>query len=214
MPFTLSHAVIAVPIARLSKQRLPLAGLVVGSMTPDLYRLISDEEGNLAHYWSSQLYPNLILALLFCLLWYGIYRPILYPSLNLSDPLPLQNAKSYLKFTIALIIAILIGNATHLIWDGFTHVDFRTPFGAEFLSQSIDFFEYHAPLHFVLQIASSVLVLPILVWMLLDYRQRHHQAQYVSRCDQTLIATIFTLSLLIGASYCHYYLHHIAPWLW
>ncbi len=40
MPFTISHAVIAPPIAKLSRNNLPIAALAIGSMTPDLYRLL------------------------------------------------------------------------------------------------------------------------------------------------------------------------------
>ncbi|WP_416172827.1 DUF4184 family protein, partial [Escherichia coli] len=39
MPFTLSHAILAPPIAKLSDQRLPVAALAIGCMTPDLFRL-------------------------------------------------------------------------------------------------------------------------------------------------------------------------------
>ena len=47
MPFTLSHAVLAPPLAKLSGNRLPLAALAIGCMVPDLIRLfVADAAGN------------------------------------------------------------------------------------------------------------------------------------------------------------------------
>jgi hypothetical protein len=34
MPFTISHAVLAPPLAKLSGDRLPIAAIAIGSMTP------------------------------------------------------------------------------------------------------------------------------------------------------------------------------------
>ena len=41
MPFTISHAVLAPPLAKLSGDRLPIAAIAIGCMTPDLHRLFT-----------------------------------------------------------------------------------------------------------------------------------------------------------------------------
>ena len=58
MPFTLSHAVLAPPLARLSRGHLPIAALAIGCMTPDLYRLFTTETIALTHQWSGILFPQ------------------------------------------------------------------------------------------------------------------------------------------------------------
>ena len=77
MPFTISHAVIAPPLAKLSRNTLPIA-LAIGSMTPDLYRLFTMQSGMLTHQWQGLFYPNLALGLLFSAIWYLLYRPVVY----------------------------------------------------------------------------------------------------------------------------------------
>ncbi len=61
MPFTLAHTVIASPISKISKNKLPIAALAIGSMTPDLFRLFSNSSGLETHTWTAIFYPNLFL---------------------------------------------------------------------------------------------------------------------------------------------------------
>ena len=42
MPFTISHAVLAPPLSKLSGGRLPIAALAIGCMVPDLFRLFTN----------------------------------------------------------------------------------------------------------------------------------------------------------------------------
>ena len=58
MPFTLSHAVLAPPLAQLSGERLPLGALAIGTMTPDLFRLLVKDEIYLNHQWQGIIYPD------------------------------------------------------------------------------------------------------------------------------------------------------------
>ena len=60
MPFTLSHAILAPPLSKLSGNRLPIAALAIGTMTPDLYRvlvkteiylIINSKESSIQIYW-------------------------------------------------------------------------------------------------------------------------------------------------------------------
>jgi len=50
MPFTISHAVLAPPLAKLSGDRLPIAAIAIGSMTPDLYRLFTQANSNTTQF--------------------------------------------------------------------------------------------------------------------------------------------------------------------
>lgn len=72
----------------------------------------------------------------------------------------LDSFKRFIYFLIGIIFALIIGIATHLIWDGLTHSDFRTFIFQDFLSQTVHFFGRPYPLHRLLQLGSSALALP------------------------------------------------------
>lgn len=177
MPFTLSHVVLAPPIAKLAQHKLPIAALAIGSMTPDLYRLFTSSDITETHQWSSLWSYNLALGSLITLLWYGLYRPVLFRFFNLYQPLVLRSLGNYLSFIVLSAISIIIGAATHILWDGLTHLDERTYAFYDFLSQNITFGSYTYPMHRILQMLSSIVALPPLMWMLHRYviQHRHHQ---------------------------------------
>ncbi len=199
MPFTLSHAVLAPPLAKLSGQRLPIAALAIGTMLPDLHRLFTLRHDPTPHLWSALLYPNLLLGLVFCALWYLLYRPALYRFVGVHHPLNLNTIKSVLGFVCGLILALLIGNATHLIWDGLTHHDFRSFAFQDFLAQSVQLGTGIYPMHRILQIGSSILALPFLLWMSLHYYRKHRQVSSVSNKNSRLCHWSYSfLSIVCG----------------
>lgn len=174
MPFTISHAVIAPPLSKLSQNTLPIAALAIGSMTPDLYRLFTVQSSMLTHQWKGLIYPNLALGLAFCAVWYFLYRPVVYRFWCATWSWP-QLFKTYFYIFIGVIFALIVGIATHLIWDGLTHSDFRTFVFKDVLATTIHLFGHPYPLHRLLQLGSSVLALPFLGWMGIHYYQRYKQ---------------------------------------
>ncbi|ENU25078.1 hypothetical protein F993_00468 [Acinetobacter proteolyticus] len=214
MPFTLSHAVLAPPLSKLSKGHLPLAALAIGCMTPDLYRLFTQENINLTHQWAGLLFPNLPIGLFFCLLWYLIYRPVIYRILGIQHPLNLHSFDHALSFLFMNCLGISIGIATHLIWDGLTHLDFRTFAFKEILAQNISLLGFHYPLHFVLQIGSSIIALPFLMKMCWHYYKTHqHHHPVPSRLKGFALISMI-LSIFYGLFSVFDYNRHISADLW
>lgn len=211
MPFTLSHAVVAPPIAYYT--RLPLAGLMIGCMVPDLSRLLVSSQQIkftiLAHTWQGIIYPDLWIGLFFSTLWYMLYRPVFYYYLKLDDPLNINSLKTCIIFSIRLILAIIIGTATHIIWDGLTHLDFRTFAFHQFLAQKVSMFGQIYPMHYILQIGSSIIALPFLCYALWRYYQTYHTESILTSIDKILASIYFTVPI-ICASYQSYqfYLNH------
>lgn len=203
MPFTLSHAVLAPPIAKLTGQRLPVAALTIGCMTPDLYRILMKTEIHLNHQFKGIVYPDLLVGLFFCLLWYLLYRPVIYRCAGLQDHLKIDSFSTFIKFLIAMIISIIIGTATHIIWDGLTHDDFRTIAFHNFLERSVNILQHPYPMHRVLQIASSAIALPFLFWMILHYYFKHKQADRISSFIKTSGYSLVVFSATVG---CIYYI--------
>ncbi len=214
MPFTLSHAVLAPPLAKLSGQRLPIAALAIGCMLPDLHRLFTLRQDPTPHLWSALLYPNLFLGLVFCALWSLLYRPALYRFMGVYHPLNLNTIKSALGFVGGMILALLIGNATHLIWDGLTHHDFRSFAFQDFLAQSVQLGTDIYPMHRVLQIGSSILALPFLLWMSLHYYRKHRQVNSVSTKIRVYAIALILLSIVCGGGSLWDYARHIPDALW
>lgn len=214
MPFTISHAVLAPPLAKLSGNRLPTAAIAIGCMTPDLYRLFTQAQSNTTHYWSSLIHPNLWIGLSFCVLWYALLRPCFYRFLGIQHDLQLYSFKRVLQFCIGVILAILLGAATHLLWDGLTHVDQRTLFGHAFLSQNISLFGHDYPLHRILQIGTSALVLPVLAWMCRRYYQTYQQYLPVNFKIKCYAIGLCLLSLVGGLVSVWDYARYISTPVW
>ncbi len=214
MPFTLSHAVLAPPLSKLSRGHLPVAALAIGCMTPDLYRLFTEETIELTHQWSGLLFPNLLIGLLFCLLWYLLYRPVIYRFVGIFDPLNLKSFNDFISFSLMSCFGILLGTATHLIWDGLTHLDFRTFAFKKFLAQDIALLGFHYPLHFILQIGSSIVTLPFLFWMCHNYYRTHQYESFITKTMQIIAVMICIISITAGSIAVFGYISHISPELW
>ena len=213
MPFTLSHAVLAPPIAKITRHKLPIGALAIGCMTPDLVRLFTNENVTISHEWAGLIIPDLLLGLIFCVVWYLLYRPALYHWLALQDDLNLQTVNQFCGFVIACIIGVMIGSITHILWDGLTHDDFRTFAFQSLLSQDILFLGRSYPVHRFLQLSTSILSLPILAWMCYRYFSQHR----VPKRDSTsfvVLSLVVLLSLAVGCFSLFRYWQQIDPQLW
>ncbi|MEN3980486.1 DUF4184 family protein [Acinetobacter sp. CWB-B33] len=198
MPFTISHAVLAPPLSKLTGGRLPISALAIGTMAPDLFRLFTNADYDDSHQWSGLIFPNLILGLILCLLWYVLYRPMLFAFFGLNKPLKIYGLNQFCGFIISLIVALLVGTSTHLIWDGLTHVDFRTFAFKDILMQPIHLFQHTYPLHRVLQIGMSALALPLLAWMIYRHHLHYRSRPAVHRNIKIYVYALSALSLLAG----------------
>lgn len=205
MPFTISHAVLAPPLSRLTGNRLPISALAIGTMVPDLFRLFTNANYSGSHQWPGLIFPNLMLGLILCLLWYALYRPMMFNFFGLNKPLNIFGINQFCGFIISLILAVLLGTSTHLIWDGLTHVDFRTFAFKDFLSLSVQLFNNSYPMHRVLQIGLSALALPILAWMVYRHHRRYRSAVSISANVKIYVYSLSIASLLAGfASYFYF----------
>ena len=161
MAFTLSHAAVAPLLYPLFRQQLPLAALAFGAMAPDMLRLF-DSQSYFGHTWSGVFTIDVAVSLMLCGLWYMLYRPLIY-ALFIRTPLPLTGG--WINGLLVHLVGVIIGSITHLIWDGFTHNDFRRfAWSAEFLQHTValPFLTAPMPLYHVLQYLTSIVALPLL----------------------------------------------------
>jgi uncharacterized membrane protein YvlD (DUF360 family) len=128
MPFTFSHPAIVLPLTFLPRHWFSLTGLVIGSLTPDFeYFLRMRIQSNYSHSISGLFWFDLPLGILLAFLFHNIVRNSLF------DNLPAFLQSRFISFKqldwnnhfkrnwISVLISILIGAASHLFWDSFTH---------------------------------------------------------------------------------------------
>lgn len=123
MPFTVSHAAAVLPIHRISRHRLPLSALMIGSMAPDFGYFFSHE----ASRQLTHSFPSLVTFSLPA----GLAIWIFYVALLEKATITLLSDRWHTRFartdaiSPALIlragIAVMLGALTHILWDSFTH---------------------------------------------------------------------------------------------
>ena len=127
MPFTFSHPAVVLPLAA-KRCRLSATGLIVGSMTPDFeYFLRMRDASRYSHTLLGVFWFDLPMALLLCFLYHQSVRDSLFDNLPVFFKERVfiyknfQWSKYFSKNWIVVIVSILIGVFTHLVWDFFTH---------------------------------------------------------------------------------------------
>lgn len=115
MPITFAHPVAVLPFARY----LPLPALVAGSIAPDLaYYLPMSLSGTATHSVAGILRWDLLIGLALLIAFRLSAGPAaaLLPITLTSTRTPRQTG----SHAVLTVLAILLGAATHVIWDSFT----------------------------------------------------------------------------------------------
>lgn len=175
MPFTPAHAIAALPLRR---TRLNLAAMVVGCLSPDfeyLFRLAPG--GGYGHTWLGILILDLPLSL-FALWLYQSYgklglhtiAPGLFPFRE--EELEARSVAHGLRQWIVLIVSILLGAVTHIVWDSFTHDHFWPYAHIAFLRESFQApWGHQIRMYSFLQFVSSVVGTAVLLAMWARWRR-------------------------------------------
>jgi len=129
MPFTPSHAIVALPFARTA---IPAGAVAVGAMAPDLplfFPWVTSYAST--HGFPSLLYTSLPIALGLYAIWRVAIRPaasglLLPEALRARMPWAWDRPsrpEHPVRGAALVVLAALIGIATHVFWDLFTHPD-------------------------------------------------------------------------------------------
>lgn len=174
MPFTFSHPAIILPLSFLSRKWISMTGLVIGSMTPDFeYFLRMKPQSNYSHTIAGIFWFDLPLGIFLAFMFHNFVRNCLFQNL----PLILKSRLlSFEKFDwnqyfkshwIIVIISILIGAASHLFWDSFTHQTGYFVDRIPELNSSILISSYQIPVYKILQHSSTLIGALIISYSLL-----------------------------------------------
>jgi Domain of unknown function (DUF4184) len=128
LPFTFSHPAAVLPLGVLPKRWISMTALVAGSIAPDFeYFLRLKAITHYSHTWKGIFWFDLPLSVVLAFIFHLIVKKSLINSLPdfLSGRFVAFEKfdwTGYFKKNIpVVIISIIIGAASHLIWDGFTH---------------------------------------------------------------------------------------------
>jgi Domain of unknown function (DUF4184) len=130
MPFTFSHPALVLPLTYLPRKWFSLTGLVAGSVAPDFeYFIRMRDESSYSHTLSGMFWFDIPLGIVLAFIFHGIVRNSLTDNLPAVFQSRLSRFKQFnwphhFKINwLVIIISILIGAASHLFWDGFTHAN-------------------------------------------------------------------------------------------
>lgn len=170
MPFTFSHPAIVLPLSFLPKKWVSLTALVIGSLMPDLeaYVRFSSQKVH-SHTWAALFWfcipVGFILSLLYHLLVRDPFINNLPPFLNKKlSPFRHFNWLHYLKKNwLVVIVSFLIGGASHLLWDSFSHYDGLLQYLNPALTGNTVIWGYNIEIPYLIQYLNSIIGLLIIL---------------------------------------------------
>ncbi|MFC6999827.1 DUF4184 family protein [Rufibacter roseus] len=171
MPFTFSHPAIVLPFTLLPRRWYSLTGLVVGSVTPDFeYFLRMKVKSEFSHTLTGLFWFDLPLGILLTFLFHLLIRN----SLILNSPTMFQarvilyssfNWPRYFKKRwFVVVLSIIVGAASHLLWDSFTHYTGYFARALPVLVNTVKIGSTTIPIYKILQHSSSLLGAAILAY--------------------------------------------------
>ncbi len=174
MPFTFSHPAIILPVHHVFRRWTSLTGLVIGSVVPDFEKFISmSADDPYSHTLRSIFYFNLPLGLLLTFVFHGVVRDALIENLpgllrrRLSRFMHFDWASYFRRHYPVVILSIMLGAASHIFWDSFTHREGRAVGWFPIL---LDYIVINHEKHYfygILQLVSSLLGALVVLYTIL-----------------------------------------------
>ena len=215
MPFTLSHPAASIPLIRWG---LVPSALIIGSMSPDFLYFIKISAT--AHF--GHTLPGVFL---FCLpaglavLWVFhtfLKRPALslLPIAHQERLILVSNGFTFgpLSRFILIVLSLLLGSFTHILWDSFTHFDGYAVGMFPFLNLSIAVGHLSVKVYNILQYVSTIIGAYLLyLWYVRWFKQApKHAIGLICNLSTsmklavllTIVPGAFLLAYIFGAADC------------
>ncbi|TEU26817.1 DUF4184 family protein [Alkanindiges illinoisensis] len=218
MAFTLSHMAAVLPFYPY-RRWVSFDALLIGSMLPDLPYVLSSNEAisHQSHQASGLLTYCLPMGLIVFILWYWLLKR---PALSLIHPCHESNLvrhsmqrdslskwsikfRKYAVFWLTVVLGLLLGTVTHLLWDGITHPDGFIASHVLWLQHPVNIsYLGFMPVARLLQYATSVLGLLFLIFFAWRWLQQGNLSSANFKCKKIILKgwhRVLIVSLL-GAS--------------
>lgn len=125
MPFTPAHTIAVLPF--LKSRQLSATALIIGSMAPDFeYFFRMGMQSDWGHTTAGIFYFDLTVTIFLAFIFHRVVKPNLVAALprfaqQKMRPMLVLTVNDVFRRPLLFALSAVIGAATHLIWDGFTH---------------------------------------------------------------------------------------------
>ena len=164
MPFTFSHPAAVLPLTYLPKRWFSLTALVIGSLTPDFeYFFRTRIYSSFSHTWFGLFWFDLPLTIILAFIFHLIVRNSLIDNLpnfvsqRFSVFKNFNWTNYFVKNFLTVTISAIIGIATHILWDGFTHEQGQFVQANPVLQNNLSLSKYSIPIYKLLQHLSTLM---------------------------------------------------------
>lgn len=215
MPFTFSHPAAIIPLTFLPRRWFSLTGLIIGSLTPDFeYFLRLKIKSYYSHTIDGLFWFNLPLGLLLAFIFHNIVRDSLFSNLPTTlktrfSPYRQFDWNNHFKRNkLVVIFSILLGAASHLLWDSFTHDQGYFVQTIPALQNSVDFMGRKIPILKMLQHGSTLLGGLVIAFAIYKMPTSKIEHENVSIKYWAILAgltlTLISVRLFIGLEFRQY----------
>ncbi len=212
MGFTFSHPALILPFRYLPKKYYSLSGLVIGSIVPDFeYFIRFDNDSSYSHTILGLFWFDLPLGVLIITFFHQVIRDFLIN--NLPDFLKLRlltldlvNWTNYFKDNWMIVIfSILLGSATHFLWDSFTSYNGYFVMHNPFLLMKTNLFGLEIYNYKIFKHTSSVLGGIILIHLLLKLPKNKLNDMKKNKYYWIILTILFCCCVLMKFILIHHY---------
>lgn len=215
MPYTLSHPLAIVPLARWCPRYFNFAALVIGSMSPDFgYFANAFETAKYAHTLTGLFAVCVPASMALLGLFYLLRGPMCFilpqPHRAALTPLTIENPNPSFRVFLVASCSALLGAITHIVWDSFTHWDSWTVQHFAVLRRPVMTINgTEEPVCYMLQIVCSLVGgVGLAVLYLLWLRRQPIRVTEDSQSDgwrYALLAGVVLVSLMVALAAAYYH---------
>ncbi len=174
MPFTFSHPAAVLPLGYFPKRYFSMTGLVIGSTAPDFeYFIRMKNRSYYSHSWTGLFWFDLPLVIILAFIFHGMVRNMFLdnlPAIFAKRVAVFKNfnwVSYFKKYFHVVVISAMIGTASHIIWDGFTHHGGFFVKEFDVLKRTYQIAGYSIPVYELLQQLSTVIGGLIIIYVVL-----------------------------------------------
>jgi hypothetical protein len=225
MPFTFSHPALILPLTYLPRRFYSFTGLVAGSLMPDFeYFFRLKLQSHFSHTFMGLFAFNLPVGVLLAYIFHSLVRDALIDNLpdyfrkHLWQFKEQDWAAYFRKNWIVVIVSVLVGAASHIFWDSFTHEDTLFVRLVPVLLGEVTLAGINFPLYRVVQHVSTIIGGALLLYALKTQPQEKELAAYTKQSvtywlTVAAVAVFVLLLRFIGGLHYSSYSHIIASLL-
>ena len=151
-----------------------MTGLVIGSMAPDFEYFIRLKDSSIySHTWPGVFYFDLPLTIILAFLFHNLVRNELIDNLpgflksRLQFVKDFNWLKNFKENIVVVIISIIVGVATHIVWDGFTHAHAQFVEMFSILKKHVRINGHRIPLFILMQLLGTLIGGVIVIYAIL-----------------------------------------------